>query len=280
MGGGQILGGDGRRCKGNCARDCPNGHCWTIKRKDQIADYPDTPCLTGDRICCCDNPLPSVPETKDAMGRTQYCSNVINVNHPVIPQDAEFHWSAECQSYTQHDFTIDGAIEYCYSIDDWASHCMTLVSIKKGTQYASVLMQLGGSYDSDTVVSCKVFPKKWDQVDGVSLTAAGDVIVDREWDEEKNDWGEARKGWTNEENPSFVSQAFAPSADASALAGYNHKSKSGNGYDDQHTCENTMMGLKKWVIAYVRNYPTFSPDSRNCQKFSVGLYNAITRQSK
>merc|ERR1712217_261687 len=48
------------------------------------------------------------------------------------------------------------------------------------------------------------------------------------------------------------------------------------GYSDELQYPQTLDGLRKWTVDYLMRFPRFRALSTNCQKYSTGVYNAIT----
>jgi len=62
------------------------------------------------------------------------------------------------------------------------------------------------------------------------------------------------------------------------IAGYKH---AGFRSPEAFQCEDTSLrSMISWSIAYLNNYPKYDWAHENCQKFSVGIYNALTKECR
>merc|ERR1712083_1156779 len=64
-------------------------------------------------------------------------------------------------------------------------------------------------------------------------------------------------------------------AAADSIGGYRSE-----GYIGDLHYKQTLSGLKKWTIDYLRVFPRFRAMSTNCQKYNIGAYNAITHSHR
>lgn len=144
-----------------------------------------------------------------------------------------------------HQGTISTVSTWCFGISPVASHCFDVVELEDDT---AMLLELYG-WGKNAVVACHYLGADF------------------------NNW---RKTHSLEKYSDLETtyEVFAQQPAKLALpclARWADK-----GYDDSKCFKNTMAGLLEYVNDYLSKFPAYGALSTNCQKFSVGLYNALT----
>lgn len=61
---------------------------------------------------------------------------------------------------------------------------------------------------------------------------------------------------------------------------YSKSGQEGTGYNEMIRYHQTFGGVVQWVKDYLNRFPFYAVTMYNCQRFSIGLYNSLTKSSK
>lgn len=148
-------------------------------------------------------------------------------------------------SCRHHQGTISKVSTWCFGISPVASHCFDVVELEDAS---AMMLELYG-WGKDAVVACHYLGSdfsKWRKTHSLEL-------------------------YSDLETSYEVSAQQPAKRARPCLARWADK-----GYDDSKCFKNTMAGLLEYVNDYLSKFPAYGALSTNCQKFSVGLYNALT----
>ncbi|CAE7800004.1 unnamed protein product [Symbiodinium necroappetens] len=82
-------------------------------------------------------------------------------------------------------------------------------------------------------------------------------------------------------NESYTPALQQPTKTAAEyIGGYNSAGVMAKGWKEDPNYTMTLAGLKQWSQDFLKEFPAYRATSWNCQKYSVGVYNAVTHSDK
>jgi len=141
--------------------------------------------------------------------------------------------------------TISTVSTWCFGISPFASHCFDVVELE---DTRAMLLELYG-WGKNAAVACHYLGydfNKWRKTHSLEL-------------------------YSDLETSYEVEAQQPPKPAQPCLARWADK-----GYDDSKCFNRTVAGLLEYVNDYLSKFPAYGALSTNCQKFSVGVYNALT----
>ena len=151
---------------------------------------------------------------------------------------------------------------YCCDINAFATHCLAVLDLEGGKSAIveqSGLKALLDNGENQAHIECHFHPGKVETAD----------LPRYSWNFQQG----TKKGYSVKlQQPAKVAASF--------IGAYNSVGLVGAGWKNSPQYPMTLGGLKRWSQAYLNDFPAYRTLSWNCQKYSVGVYNAVTHSSK
>lgn len=230
----------------------PNQNAWRLK------------CSEGSRVCtpseeCYCDDFEVKKKFEGKRGECWFCHKPLEWNH--------------CASIPRHA-RIQKVSEYAFGLNSIVTHTVAVVylstrdtreSYARQSSGVTIMLELGGrqiGHDAHAVIYCEILSDEHAFSENDTKTAVINFST----------LGQRGKKYKLEDNV-WIQHATQPIKSRN-FAGY-----APQGYDDSKEFPATFQGLRQWSRAYVASFPVYDPLETNCQKFSIGVYNAMTKET-
>ncbi|CAE7745627.1 unnamed protein product [Symbiodinium sp. CCMP2456] len=178
-------------------------------------------------------------------------------------QDSFLSGRRSCEN--QGHLKIENAATYCCKISAVAYHCLAVLGLEN--QKSAIVEQSGSGFEFKTG-DHKGENRAEIECHFVNNRATMDDLTEKSWL-----FRTANESYTPElQQPTKVAETY--------IGGYNSAGVLAKGWKEDPNYQMTLAGLKEWSQAFLKEFPAYRATSWNCQKYSVGVYNAVTHSDK